>query len=220
MDESLAQGLESAARPFYANADSGHDWLHITRVAGLSRQIAIGEDADLEVVLAAAYFHDCVRHPKGSVKSADSAADSAAQASKILALVAGFPSQKIPAVAHAIECHSFSGGRAPKTTEAKVLRDADRLDALGAIGICRAFATGAIMNGGRPFYSQDDPFCESRKPNDREYTLDHFYAKLLKLEDSMLTGKGRELAKRRTKFLREFLAEFAQEINIAHESAP
>jgi uncharacterized protein len=98
----------------------------------------------------------------------------------------------------------------PKTIEGKVLQDADRLDALGAIGIARTFAVGGSEK--RPFYSAYDPFCNTRKPDDKKWTLDHFYKKLLLLEKKMNTSTARKEAARRTKILKKFLADLKKEI--------
>ena len=90
------------------------------------------------------------------------------------------------------------------------MQDADRLDALGAIGLARCIAVGAAL--GRPLYELEDPFCRSRTPDDRGASLDHFYAKLLKLADTMQTRAGRREAERRTEFLRAFIAQLETEI--------
>ncbi len=97
-----------------------------------------------------------------------------------------------------------------KTLEGKILQDADRLDALGAIGIARVFATGGSLK--RPFYNIDDPFCKRRIPDDHTWTVDHFFQKLLKLESLMNTKSGKAEAKKRTRILREFLNQLKHEI--------
>ena len=119
-------------------------------------------------------------------------------------------SAALPAIRHAIEAHSFSAGIAPETLEAKVVQDADRLDALGAIGLARCIAVGAAL--GRPVYEPNDPFCRERVPDDRGASVDHFYTKLLKLAGTMQTAAGRREAERRTAFLRAFLAQLESEI--------
>ncbi len=94
--------------------------------------------------------------------------------------------------------------------EGKILQDADRLDALGAIGIARVFATGGSLK--RPIYNRADPFCKKRTPNDKTWAVDHFYKKLLKLESLMNTKSGKVEAKKRTKILKEYLNQLKQEI--------
>jgi uncharacterized protein len=121
-----------------------------------------------------------------------------------------YPGQWHEPIHHAIEAHSFSAGIQPRTLEAQVVQDADRLEALGAIGIARCLLTGGAM--GTPLYEPDDPFCKAREPDDRRYTLDHFYRKLLRLPDTMQTRAGRAEAQRRAEYMREFLQRLAVEI--------
>jgi uncharacterized protein len=123
---------------------------------------------------------------------------------------AGYAPEALPEIRHAIEAHSWSAGIAPRTPEARVVQDADRLDALGAIGLARCIAVGAAL--GRPVYEPEDPFCRARAPDDRGASVDHFYAKLLKLAGTMQTAAGRREAERRTAFLRGFLAQLESEI--------
>jgi len=94
----------------------------------------------------------------------------------------------------------------PETLEATILQDADRLDALGAVGIALVFMTGGAL--WRGFYSQADPFCNYREPDDSQWNLDHFFRKLLKLESGMHTGTAREAARKRTAVLRNYLARY------------
>ena len=98
----------------------------------------------------------------------------------------------------------------PRTLEAKVVQDADRLDALGAVGLARTLMLGGEMQ--RSFYDEADPFCEARTPDDSLFTLDHLFSKLLKLEDTMQTAGGRLEARQRTQFLRQFLSQLREEI--------
>jgi uncharacterized protein len=124
--------------------------------------------------------------------------------------VAGYPPDCLLDIRHAIEAHSFSAGIAPRTVEAKVVQDADRLDALGAIGIARCIAVGAAL--GRPIYQADDPFCAVREPDDSAASVDHFYTKLLGLAETMQTEAGRREAQRRSAFMRGYLEQLRSEI--------
>ncbi len=114
------------------------------------------------------------------------------------------------AVAYAIRVHPFSRGVVPSTLEAKILQDADRLDAIGAIGIARTFATCAEM--GRPFYCAEDPFCRGRESDDKAWGLDHFYRKLLTIQATMNTEAGRRRAADRSAFLRTYLEQLEREL--------
>jgi uncharacterized protein len=190
-------------------ADPGHGPLHLERVVATALRLAAEEGARAEVVLPAAWLHDCVHVAKDSPDRTRASRLAADHAVRFLESC-GYPAPLMPDVRHAIEAHSYSAGIPPRTTEAKVVQDADRLDALGAIGLARCIAVGAAL--GRPVYEADDPFCRSREPDDRGASVDHFYTKLLKLAGTMQTAAGRREAERRTAFLRAFLAQLETEI--------
>jgi uncharacterized protein len=189
--------------------DPAHDRAHVERVATTARRLAQAEGATLEVVLPAAWLHDCVTLPKDAPDRARAAPRAAAAARSFL-VDEGYPERWLDPIAHAITAHSYSGDTPPATLEAKVVQDADRLDALGAVGLARCFMVGGAL--GNALYDPDDPFCEDRPPDDGTYVLDHFYAKLLRLPDSMQTAAGREEAERRVQFLRTYLDRLAAEI--------
>ena len=140
------------------------------------------------MITAAVLLHDIVSYPKSDPRSKNSSSESAEKSRKILQEY-DFSQDEINIISDAIRDHSFSRGVTPKTLEGKILQDADRLDALGAIGIARTFAVGGAEN--RPFYNNDDPFCSKRSPDDKCWTLDHFYKKLLLLEKTMNTKTGK-----------------------------
>lgn len=189
--------------------DAAHDLEHVRRVVRNAQELAAAEGANLEIVLPAAWLHDCVTVPKDSPQRAQASRLAAAQAGRWLRAW-GWPEDLLPEIAHAIEAHSFSAGIPPRTVEAKVVQDADRLDALGAVGLARCLLLGGAL--GRPLYVAGDPFCERRPADDSAACVDHFYTKLLKLGDTMQTAGGKAEAGRRTEFLRQFLAELKREI--------
>lgn len=193
----------------HPDPDPGHGVVHLRRVVATALQLAKEEGARLEVVLPAAWLHDCVNVPKDSPDRPRASRLAAEHAVRFLR-DAGYAEEFLDGIAHAIEAHSFSAGIPPRTVEAKVVQDADRLDALGAIGIARCIAVGAAL--GRPLYQPDDPFCERREPDDRGASVDHFYTKLLTLAGTMQTGAGRREALRRTEFMQAFLGRLRQEI--------
>lgn len=192
------------------NADPAHDILHVRRVARTARRLACAENANENITVCAALLHELFSYPKNDVRSPLSGQECARRARAVLETenVSGIESE---AIGYAIAVHPFSLGVLPETIEARVLQDADRLDAIGAVGIARCFSSGAAM--ARPFYEESDPFCTARTPNDKEYTVDHFFRKLLKLEDGFYTNTAREIARERTAFLRDFLEQMAREIN-------
>ncbi|MFB5615053.1 MAG: HD domain-containing protein [Candidatus Nitrosomaritimum yanchengensis] len=189
--------------------DSAHDFEHIMRVYKNAQKICKNEKVNPKLVLCAVLLHDIISYPKSDKRSKLSSIKSAEASTKILKKY-DFTEDEIQIISEAIRDHSFSQNKTPKTIEGKILQDADRLDAIGAIGIARVFAVAGSEN--RPFYSPDDPFCKKRSPNDQKWTLDHFYKKLLLLESLMNTKSGKSEAKRRTIVLKNFLSELKKEL--------
>lgn len=196
----------------YNGGDASHDIAHFRRVWHSAQQIASGQSVDLAVVLFASYFHDLISLPKNHPDRARSSVLSAERTRQILARdFPQFPSERHAAVAHAIEAHSFSARIAPQTLEAKIVQDADRLEALGAIGLARVFAVSGAMNAA--LFDADDPFAEHRALDDKAYALDHFQTKLLRLPETMQTAKGREMAQHNADFLVHFMAKLSAELS-------
>ena len=134
---------------------------------------------------------------------------SAALASERLPTL-GFPPEAVTRIADAIRDHSFSRGATPATPLGCALQDADRLEALGAIGLLRCISTGVRIGG--EWFDADDPWAEARPLDDRRYAVDHFFTKLLRLPAAMRTEAGRAEAERRAAFLREFAARLGDEL--------
>jgi len=189
--------------------DSAHDFEHIMRVYKNAKKLCKQEKVNEKLVLCAVLLHDIVSYPKSDKRSKNSSIDSAKKAIIILKRY-DFTENEITIISDAIREHSFSQKKTPKTIEGEILQDADRLDALGAIGIARVFATGGSLK--RPFYNIDDPFCKKRNVDDKTWTLDHFFQKLLKLEFLMNTKSGKIEAKKRTRILKEYLKQLKNEI--------
>ena len=189
--------------------DSAHDFEHIMRVFKNAQKICKKENANEKLVLSAVLLHDIISYPKSDKRSKLSSIKSAEESKKILKKF-NFTKEEIKIVSDAIRDHSFSRNKIPTTLEGKILQDADRLDAIGAIGIARVFAVSGSEK--KPFYNVKDPFCKNRVPNDEIWALDHFYRKLFKLESLMNTKSGKIEAKKRTKVLKDFLNELKKEI--------
>jgi len=205
----VLDSLENEVKKRIEN-DPAHDFEHTIRVYKNAKKICKKEKANEKLVLSAALLHDIVSYAKSDKRSKTSSIKSAKKSKQILEKL-DFSKEEIAIISDAIRDHSFSQNKIPKTLEGKILQDADRLDALGAIGIARVFATGGSLK--RPFYKIDDPFCKKRIPNDKTWTVDHFFQKLLKLESLMNTKSGKTEAKKRTKIIKEFLNQLKQEIS-------
>jgi uncharacterized protein len=175
--------------------DAAHDWGHVERVFHCGMAIAATEpDTDLLVLRAALVLHDIGEKTEGS----GNRLVGESEVHEIL-LPFAVPAPALSRIVAAINEHSFTRGQQPATIEAAIVQDADRLDAIGAVGIGRAFAYGGAL--GRPLYD----------PEDRRSTIHHFYDKLLLLRDGMHTTEGRRLADARHAFLEQFLEQFLQE---------
>lgn len=186
------------------HSDAAHDIDHFRRVANTAKEIASQESeiADPLILLAAAYFHDVISLPKNHPDSKKSSSYSAIKAQEILANL-DFPTEKIPAVCHAIEAHSFSARLQAETIEAKIIQDADRMESLGTLGVIRTFYVSGLMKG-TP-YDATDLFAERRPLDDKSFALDHFYNKLFKLPELLQTAGGRCIAAKRTAFLQIYI---------------
>lgn len=200
--------LKETIRDLMIN-DPAHDFEHIMRVLKNAKIICKKEKANEKLVSSAVLLHDIISYPKSDKRSKSSSIKSAEESKRILKTF-NFTEEEIQIISDAIRDHSFSRNKIPKTLEGKILQDADRLDAIGAIGIARVFAVSGSEK--RPFYNVKDPFCKHRVPNDKNWTLDHFYQKLLYLESHMNTKSGKIEARKRTKILKEFLNQLKKEI--------
>ncbi len=204
--------LAAACETFVAGrtaADPAHDLSHIKRVVNNALYLSDIESCNKEIVLPAAWLHDCVQVPKDSPQRAQASQLAADEAVRFLR-TQEYPEALLEAVHHAVAAHSFSAGIPVESTEAGVVQDADRLDALGAIGIARCLLTGGAL--GSDIYHPDDLFAERRELDDKAFMVDHFHTKLFKLPDTMQTTAGREEANRRVAMMRTFLEELAREV--------
>lgn len=205
------QRFESWLDEHHASEDSAHDISHFRRVWMTARKIMIHHQADPLVVLTACYFHDIVSLPKNHPERSQSSRLAARKTRDILHRdFPDFPPDRFAAVEHAIEAHSFSAGIAPQSIEAKIVQDADRLEALGAIGLARVFAVSGAL--GVALFDAEDPFADARSLDDRAFALDHFQTKLLRLPDTMQPDVGRELAQHNADFLVHFMAKLSAEL--------
>ncbi len=189
--------------------DGAHDLGHILRVAHLAQRLALEEGADAEVCVVAALLHDLVYRPKNHPESPRTAQMAAELVPRWCLETPGLEAHA-QAVAAAVASHSWSGGGTPATLEAAVVQDADRLEALGAIGIARVFATGGSFGAG--LWHPGDPWGTGRDLDDKAWSLDHFQTKLLKLAEGMKTAAGRRLAASRQAAMLGYLDTLRQEL--------
>ncbi|CAD5243857.1 HD domain-containing protein [Thermococcus camini] len=188
----LIERTRDYARHFFER-EGTHGFSHVERVLNLCLHIGREEGADLEILALAALLHDVARPLESEGRVEDHAVEGSRIARHYLRSL-GYPEDRVEAVAHAIEAHRFSRGPEPETLEAKILSDADKLDAIGAIGIARVF-----MYSGEHGRSIED-------------SLEHFEEKILKLKDLMYTETARRMAEERHRFTEEFIERIRREI--------
>lgn len=193
---------EADARAYHAANDSAHDFDHVLRVEALAERIARAEGADLEVVRTAALLHDIGRADE--LRDGGCHADIAAE--RVRGILADQAPEFVEAVSEAILSHRFRVARPPKTLEARVLYDADKLDAIGAIGVARAYAVAG--QSGQALWS---PL--RRSSNDGQHTpVVEYQMKLSQLQDRMFTASGRALAQERHAFMVAFFEQLELEV--------
>ncbi|WP_117233355.1 HD domain-containing protein [Vibrio maerlii] len=189
--------------------DLAHDMSHVLRVVSSAKKLCIEEEAMLEVVLPAAYLHDCFSYPKDHPDRRKSSVVAADKAIDFLQSI-GYPEMYFESIHHAIVAHSYSADIETQTVEAKIVQDADRLDALGAVGIARCIQVSSGF--GSKLYSVDDPFGVERELADKQFAVDHFYTKLFKLVNKLNTKSARKEGERRTRYMKAFLDQLKSEI--------
>ena len=214
--EVIAHIYKEVERRFHNVDDLAHGWEHVSRVYTLAGYIAEQEGANDFIVAMAALMHDLGRSVQdATVGRQQHHADISVTLARELLATYQVPEDSQEAICHAILAHSFSRDIEARTIEAQVVRDADRLDGLGATGILRWAITGTLRRTPQTrSYHPTDPFDEQHEPDDQRYMLDHFYSKLLKLSDTMATATGRALAAQRTAFMQSYLDELREELRI------
>ncbi|MEW6672906.1 MAG: HD domain-containing protein [Thermodesulfobacteriota bacterium] len=205
----MIEAVKNHAEKLFEGARGSHDWEHTLRVCRLCQQIGRAEGADMDVLMVAAYLHDIGRCyqdiSNGEVCHAEKGAQMARPIVQALPLS---PEQK-ENILHAVRSHRFRGNRAPETLEARVLFDADKLDAIGAVGVARAFLFAGEV-GAR--LHNPEMNVEAAKP----YSIDdtgyrEFKVKLSRIKERILTREGRKLAAARHEFMVGFFKRFLRE---------
>jgi len=199
------------AKQYYKGADAVHDFDHVVRVLALAERIGQAEGADLEIVRTAALLHDVARE-QAEAEGLDHAAFAAGQAREILS---GRSPAKAEAVAHAIAAHRFRTNPEPATLEAQVLFDADKLDAIGAVGVARAFAYGGAHR--QRLWAPIEAVDVARWLEEGDHPHDHtpvheFVVKLSRLKERLFTSTGRSIAEERHAYMIDFFERFDAEV--------
>lgn len=203
--------LAEALLPHIADVtdDRSHDLSHILRVWRNVCRIAAKEGGDLRLLCAATLLHDCVDVPKDSPQRAMASRLAAQKAAGILDAL-NWTAGEVACVVHAIEAHSFSAAITPTSLEARIVQDADRLDAIGSIGVARCLFVSGRLN--RAIYDPADPNADRRALDDQTYAIDHFQTKLLTLSGQFHTQTARDMGRVRHNRMLAFLEGLLDEV--------
>tara|TARA_R110002110_G_scaffold360053_1_gene569865 strand:- start:4813 stop:5553 length:741 start_codon:yes stop_codon:yes gene_type:complete len=195
--------------------DPAHKIDHVDRVTKTALNLAEQENAEIKIILPAIMLHECVPVSKFSQNRAMASTTSAEKARKLL-IQWEYPNEYLGAIEHAIKGHSFSANILPASLEAKVVQDADRLDALGVIGFARTLGVGFKHNNS--LYDTKQPIPYGRSVDDNKYILDHFYQKLFVISGTMQTKAGTLEAKRRHQIMEKMIENLCLEIGVPYFS--
>jgi uncharacterized protein len=209
MNEEFYNKLKEEIQPYFEKTGS-HDFNHTERVYHNAMRIAEATDGvDMDILKACTLMHDISRLREDEIKGLDHATDGAKVAKEILEKTE-FPKDKIETVANAIASHRYSKGIIGETIEARILQDADRLDALGAICIARIFDRGGVKR--RPMHDPSIPIEPDYSKSKGTTAINHFNEKILKITpDKFNTPKAQELAKDKYAFTKEYVERFEKE---------
>ena len=205
----MLKDIRKIAKELLDGARGSHDWEHTLRVCRLCECIGMAEGVDMDVLIIAAYLHDIGRSSQDTSNGAVCHAQRGARMAEPVVEKLPLSEKQKENVIHCIRSHRFRGNHSPETKEAKVLFDADKLDAIGAVGVARAF-----LFAGEVGARLHNP--EMNIENTRPYSIDdtgyrEYKVKLCKIRDRTLTKEGRKLADERHAFMEEFFNRFLKE---------
>jgi uncharacterized protein len=208
-EDDLLDAVKKFARKHFNNSRVSHAWDHTLRVYRLCERIGSREGADMDVLLAAAYLHDIGRADQDASNGAVCHAREGARIARPFIYALAVSRSRQENIIHCIKAHRYRGNQGPKTLEAKVLFDADKLDAIGAIGIARAYLFAGEV--GARLHSPDVTVEESRPYSENDTGFREYRVKLRKIRDRMLTKEGGRLADARHSFMNDFFKRFIKE---------
>ena len=203
--------IAERAKGFFSHAGGSHDWEHTLRVRNLCLRIGEEEKADMEILTAAALLHDIGRVQQDSANGAVCHAEVGAMLAERLLRELQFPEKKIADVVHCIESHRFRGRAKPRTKEAKILFDSDKLDAIGAVGIGRTFLFAGEV--GARLHNKDADIDKTRPYSSEDTAYREYMLKLRHIKDRLLTDEGRRIAEARHAFMVGFFERLNKEVD-------
>lgn len=207
--ESLVDHIKQIAKTYFDGANGSHDWEHTLRVFRLCERIGRVEEVDLEVLLIAAYLHDIGRSHQDTSNGTICHAEKGAQMAESIVDQLPVSHARKQNIVHCIKSHRFRSHCQPRTPEAKVLFDADKLDAIGAVGVARAYLFAGEV--GARLHNPDIDVKQARPYSVDDTGFREFKVKLCKIKDRILTTEGRNLARERHAFMETFFNRFLEE---------
>lgn len=200
--------IAKISKKYFKNPVTGHDWFHVERVYQIAIKIGKDEKANIGILKPATLLHDIARKKEDMGKIKCHAQEGVKMARKILKNF-NFPEEKIEKIAYVIKVHRYKQQIKPKTLEAQILQDADRLDSLGAINVGRIFSYGGEHK--RPMHDPKIP-PKSHYGSNSATSINHFFEKIFKLKPKTFNTKaGQQLALERYRYTKNFVKRFLQE---------
>jgi uncharacterized protein len=201
--------VEKRARKLFKGARGSHDWEHTLRVFRLCEHIGVAEKADMDTLLAAAFLHDIGRCFQDNSNGEICHAKKGAQMAETLLKGLEFSEAQKENIIHCIRAHRFRDSHVPETVEAKVLFDADKLDAIGAVGVARAYLFAGEV--GAKLHNPDIDVEEVKSYSRNDTGFREYKVKLCKIKDRILTKEGKKIASGRHDFMEKFFKRFLDE---------
>ncbi len=211
----IIKEVKEKAKSFFVNASGCHDWDHVERVYNLSLKIAEKEGADMNILKLAAYLHDIGRKEEMDGGGKVCHAENGVVLAESILFPYNLDEDIVENIKHCILSHRYRNGYKPKTIEAKILFDADKLDSIGAVGVARDFLFAGYLGATHLYTGNEKKLV--KKAKDYAYTKEdsallEYYYKLKNVRSKILTKTGKEIAKERDKYMADFFRRFDLEV--------
>ncbi len=206
----IIEKIKKHAKEIFSNSRGSHDWEHTLRVYELSLHIGKKENADLPILKISALLHDIGRENQDKSNGKICHAEKGAELARDLLSTFEIDKEKIDKIVHCIKTHRFRGNNIPNSKEAKILFDADKLDAIGAVGIGRAFLFSGEI--GARLHNPDVDIGKTEQYTKEDTAYREFLVNLKKIKDRMLTNEGKKIAEKRHDFMIKFFDRLNKEV--------
>ncbi len=206
----MIKSIEAEAKKFFSNSRGSHDWEHTLRVYNLCLHIGKEERADMEILEIAALLHDIGREEQDKCNGVVCHAERGAELAEEMLTDLGVSEEKIERIIHCIRAHRFRKGESPKSKEAKILFDADKLDSIGAVGVGRAFLFAGEI--GAKLHDKNIDIEKTKEYSKDDTAYREYMLKRRRVKEKILTKEGKRLAEERHKFMVEYFNRLNKEV--------